>query len=272
MIVHGRRSEPAAAQAERIKRAGGHAEVLLGDLTVAGQPELLCAAALADGPVDVLVANAGPFVEHRFTEATREDWIAAFAGNVLSAVGCARALIPAMRRRGWGRIITIGTRGVATPLNMVEYSAAKPRWSTPPAPWPANWRAAASPPTSYSPGVILTSGLREMFEERARSAGDGQLAESSAGRPAQPGLMWCSAAASRFYLERGGRALQTLVAEDDQRLPPALAALVDEVRRRRIKRLVLERVNGEPALASSLGPALIAHGFQEGPRRLTLSA
>jgi len=75
-----------------------------------------------------------------------------------------------------------------------------------------------------------------------------------------------------LYLERGGRALQTLVAEDDQRLPPALAALVDEVRRRRIKRLVLERVNGEPALASSLGPALVAHGFQEGPRRLTLSA
>jgi ATP-dependent helicase Lhr and Lhr-like helicase len=47
---------------------------------------------------------------------------------------------------------------------------------------------------------------------------------------------------------------------------------VDEVRRGRIKRLALERVDGESALASPLGPALVTHGFQEGPRRLTLSA
>ncbi len=36
VIVHGRRREPAAAQAQRIEQAGGHAEVLLGDLTVVG--------------------------------------------------------------------------------------------------------------------------------------------------------------------------------------------------------------------------------------------
>jgi len=173
VIVHGRRSEPAAAQAERIKRAGGDAEVLLGDLTVAGQPELLCAAALADGPVHVLVANAGPFVEHRFTEATREDSIAAFAGNVLSAVGCARALIPAMRRRGWGRIITIGTRGVATPLpNMVEYSAAKAALVNATGALARELAGSGITANVVSPGVILTSGLREMFEERARSAGN----------------------------------------------------------------------------------------------------
>jgi ATP-dependent Lhr-like helicase len=75
-----------------------------------------------------------------------------------------------------------------------------------------------------------------------------------------------------LYLERGGRALQTLVAADDERLQPALGALVDEVRRGRIRRLALEKVDGEPAGASRLGPALLALGFQEGPRRLTLSA
>jgi ATP-dependent Lhr-like helicase len=75
-----------------------------------------------------------------------------------------------------------------------------------------------------------------------------------------------------LYLERGGRALQTLAAADDPRLEPALAALVDEVRRGRIKRLALEKVDGEPAGGSRLGPALLALGFQEGPRRLTLSA
>jgi ATP-dependent Lhr-like helicase len=74
------------------------------------------------------------------------------------------------------------------------------------------------------------------------------------------------------YLERGVRALQTLVRADDVRLEPALGALVDQVRRGQIKRLALEKVDGVSALASPLGPTLIALGFQEGPRRLNLSA
>jgi ATP-dependent Lhr-like helicase len=82
-----------------------------------------------------------------------------------------------------------------------------------------------------------------------------------------------------LYVERGGRALQTLVAgelppnrgDDDARLNAALAALVEHVRSGAIKRLALEKVDGASAISSPLGPALIAHGFHEGPRRLTLS-
>ncbi len=75
-----------------------------------------------------------------------------------------------------------------------------------------------------------------------------------------------------LYLERAGRALQTLVDAGDPRLAAALDALVGQVHSGAIKRLALEKVDGEPAVASALGPALIAAGFQEGPRRLTLSA
>ena len=75
-----------------------------------------------------------------------------------------------------------------------------------------------------------------------------------------------------LYVERGGRGLQTLVAADDPRIDPALVALVEQVRAGRIKRLALEKVDGESALASPLGSALVALGFQPGPRRLTLSA
>ena len=75
-----------------------------------------------------------------------------------------------------------------------------------------------------------------------------------------------------LYLERGGRALQTLVDREDSRLGHALGALVEEVRERRIRRMALEQVDGVPAMASALAPLLIALGFQEGPRRLTLSA
>jgi ATP-dependent Lhr-like helicase len=74
-----------------------------------------------------------------------------------------------------------------------------------------------------------------------------------------------------LYVERGGRGLQTLVDAGDPRLSAAVDAVVAAVRSRRIKRLGLEKVDGRPALASPLGPALIAAGFVEGPRRLTLT-
>jgi ATP-dependent Lhr-like helicase len=75
-----------------------------------------------------------------------------------------------------------------------------------------------------------------------------------------------------LYLERGGRALQTLIETADERLERALSALVDHVRRGQIKRLALEKIDGGSVLTSSLGPTLLGLGFQEGPRRLTLSA
>jgi ATP-dependent Lhr-like helicase len=74
------------------------------------------------------------------------------------------------------------------------------------------------------------------------------------------------------YLERGGRALQTLVAAGDGRIDAALSELVEHVRTGAIKRVALEKVDGESAMTSPLGPTLLALGFQEGPRRLTLSA
>jgi ATP-dependent helicase Lhr and Lhr-like helicase len=81
-----------------------------------------------------------------------------------------------------------------------------------------------------------------------------------------------------LYLERGGKGLQTLVDGEDplgaERLELALEAMSEHVRAGRgaIRKLALERVDGESAISSPLGPKLRAHGFQEGPRRLTLSA
>jgi ATP-dependent Lhr-like helicase len=99
-------------------------------------------------------------------------------------------------------------------------------------------------------------------------------ARSSERRPARVagGYVVLTAGEPVLYLERGGRALQTLVDQDDLRLEPALGALVEQVRTGRIRRLALERVDGGPAIASPLAPILAALGFQEGPRRLTLSA
>jgi ATP-dependent Lhr-like helicase len=87
-----------------------------------------------------------------------------------------------------------------------------------------------------------------------------------------------------LYLERGGKGLVTLVSAEDPagedlsgrpgRLSIALDALAEHVRAGRgsSRKLALEKVDGEPALSSVLAAELRSHGFQEGPRRLTLSA
>jgi ATP-dependent helicase Lhr and Lhr-like helicase len=75
-----------------------------------------------------------------------------------------------------------------------------------------------------------------------------------------------------LYVERGGKGLLPLREVDEGWLRAALEALADHVRRGRLKRLAIERFDGEPVVGSDLEPLLIDIGFRQGPRRLTLTA
>ena len=97
------------------------------------------------------------------------------------------------------------------------------------------------------------------------SAGEGRRAARVAG--AHVVLVGAEVAC---YVEAGGRGLQMFVAGEPLRI--ALSALADAVRGGRIRKLELERVDGEPVLGSPSEPLLVELGFRSGPRRLTLSA
>ena len=60
--------------------------------------------------IDILVHNAGPYIQERKTMAdyTEEEWEYMIQGNLTSMFLLARGLIPSMRQNGWGRIITMG--------------------------------------------------------------------------------------------------------------------------------------------------------------------
>ncbi|HVS29415.1 MAG TPA: DEAD/DEAH box helicase [Solirubrobacteraceae bacterium] len=75
-----------------------------------------------------------------------------------------------------------------------------------------------------------------------------------------------------LYVERSGRSLVTLLDAGDERLGVALEALAEHVRSGRLKRIALERIDGEPVVGSRWEGALIELGFRQGPRKLTLSA
>ena len=79
------------------------------------------------------------------------------------------------------------------------------------------------------------------------------VAEARRGRTAVPrgwpAPTWCWSPRPVLYVERGGRGLVTLT---DAPLGEALQALAEAVRAGRVGKLALERIDGEPAIASPL--------------------
>lgn len=171
VLVHGRGAARAGEVAEELRAAGATAEVVLGDLTEEDEAAEVIEQAARWG-VDVLVNNAGPVAEHNWDDAEPAAWLAAMNGNVLSAVRLIRGLLPGMRRRGWGRVINLGSRAATTPLpNLVEYSAAKAAVVNMTTSLARHLAGTGITANTVSPGVIVTAGMRRMFEDGAARRG-----------------------------------------------------------------------------------------------------
>ena len=75
-----------------------------------------------------------------------------------------------------------------------------------------------------------------------------------------------------LFVERGGRSLVPLRDPEEDWLRTALAALVEHARRAGLKRLAVERFDGEPVGETEVMPLLLEAGFLAGPRRAVLRA
>jgi ATP-dependent Lhr-like helicase len=82
---------------------------------------------------------------------------------------------------------------------------------------------------------------------------------------------WVVIASGRpvLYVERGGRGIVQL---DSERLEEGIEALTSLVRDGRVKRLAIERIDGEPVIGTDAERLLVAHGFLQAPRRVVLRA
>lgn len=111
VVVNYHRSTVAAeALVQRLRDATGRPHIAVAaDVTRAEEISRLVAAANdATGGVDILVNNAGPFVITPFSELPEAEFDRVFDANVKAAYLAARALVPSMRERGWGRIVNVG--------------------------------------------------------------------------------------------------------------------------------------------------------------------
>ena len=101
--------QEAVALAEQLRaRYGGNHIVLQADVAKKEDvTRMINEAESRLGSVDVLVNNAGPFSKTPFTEMAENEWDEVLDSNLKAAYLCAAAAAPAMRRRGWGRIVNV---------------------------------------------------------------------------------------------------------------------------------------------------------------------
>jgi NAD(P)-dependent dehydrogenase (short-subunit alcohol dehydrogenase family) len=122
VVVNDLREEAVAAAIERL----GGGERLRGIAADLGSAEG-CEAVFAKLPAfDVLVNNVGVAAPTPVFEIADEEWNRLFAVNVMSGVRMARAYVPGMVARGWGRAIFISSEcGLQIPPEMVHYGVSK---------------------------------------------------------------------------------------------------------------------------------------------------
>jgi len=76
------------------------------------------------GGVDVCVTNAGGPPARMFLQTTTEEWHRAAEMNFMSVIHFARAVLPWMQQKHWGRIVTITSVSVRQPVSDLIYSNA----------------------------------------------------------------------------------------------------------------------------------------------------
>lgn len=178
VVVHGRHLARAQAVVDSIVTNGGQAALACGDLaTDDGAARVADLAKAAFGGVDILVNNAGgqgKNVHPSWFSTTLTDWSSTYEANVLAAVRLIHHLVPAMKDKGWGRVINISTAAAITPTSaQADYGAAKAAM--------LNFSLSLSKALSrsgvtsnaISPGMIRTEGLIEFLSDFATRRGWG---------------------------------------------------------------------------------------------------
>jgi len=125
VAINVRDASRAAAVAQSL---GERAFAVPGDISADGVPESIVERTIARfGRVDILVNNAAFARSTRFPELTAAEWREAMEVNLTAPFLLTKAVLPAMRAAGYGRIINISSsagRTVST-LGGAHYTASK---------------------------------------------------------------------------------------------------------------------------------------------------
>ncbi|HEX9899441.1 MAG TPA: SDR family NAD(P)-dependent oxidoreductase [Candidatus Methylomirabilis sp.] len=129
VVLSARGRDRLEAARASVQAVGKPPLVVAGDVSQASVVERLVGETLQHfGRVDILVNNAGGGTSLRFLEeVTAEDWDLTVNSNLKSAFLCCQAVVPAMKRQRYGRIVNVSSvagRNVSR-LSGPQYSSAK---------------------------------------------------------------------------------------------------------------------------------------------------
>ena len=128
-VLVGRTESKLDAVKEEVGANGGRAEVFALDVADHAAVQTMARAVLGEfGRVDVLINNAGHSSPHRKLLTTTPDEIQSVLGtNLIGAIFCSQAVIPAMLEAKRGTIISVSSMAGVNPglIGGMVYSAAK---------------------------------------------------------------------------------------------------------------------------------------------------
>lgn len=127
VVAFARRAGLLAETVEEITDKGGHALVIVGDVTEAiSREDLFRQTASKYGRLDILFNNAGIGLERPMTDVTLEEWDQVHDINLRSAFAMTQLAIPIMQGAGGGSIIQMASvHAFASRPNMSAYAATR---------------------------------------------------------------------------------------------------------------------------------------------------
>jgi 3-oxoacyl-[acyl-carrier protein] reductase len=164
------------------------------DVTDSAAVAAVFAEIAAEGPVHVLINNTGGPAAGTAYDARPEDFVQAFRQHLVTAQVATQALVPGMKKAGYGRIINITSTSVKEPIpglgvsNTIRAAVAS---------WAKTISRELAPHgitvNNILPGFTNTERLDYLFKQRADKAGSSveeieraALANVPAGRFARP--------------------------------------------------------------------------------------
>jgi 3-oxoacyl-[acyl-carrier protein] reductase len=130
VVVHGRDTRALLAVVQEIEKSAGNVASVTGDVTKFADIERMRTEVEQKfGPVDILVANAGGSftLPGPLEELPEDGWHASVDGNLTATFLTIKSILPGMKARKSGNIITVSSAAARRPYpqSPIPYAAAK---------------------------------------------------------------------------------------------------------------------------------------------------
>ena len=171
VVVLARRSDALEETVAAIAESGGRAAAVTADLARMNVlPAVAEEAAGPFGPPDILVNAAGVNLREPAEEVTPESWDRTLAINLSVPFFLARALVPAMRAKGRGRIINIASLQSARAFPRgIAYGVSKGGVAQLTRAMAESWSAAGITCNAIAPGFFPTALTAAVFADQERA-------------------------------------------------------------------------------------------------------